>query len=95
MSITKEDAKKVAHLACLAISDEQLEHYTSDLVKVLDVVAKMESVDTHDITPMSHALDLDQRLRKDEVTESNERESLMSNAPATDAGVFLVPKVID
>ena len=95
MSISKSDVGKVAHLACLEISEEQLEHYTSDLVKVLDVVAKMETVDTNNITPMSHALDVNQRLREDLVSENNDREALMYNAPSAEAGVFLVPKVIE
>lgn len=95
MSITQDEAAKVAHLARLAVSEEQLTRYTSDLVKVLDVVAKMNEVDTEGVEPMSHAFDIKQRLRPDEVTEPNNREALMQNAPDQTDGVFLVPKVME
>lgn len=95
MSIEKDDVAKVAHLARLAVNDEQLERYTQDLVKVLDVVEKMNAIDTNNIEPMSHALDVSQPLREDVVTEDNQRDNLMANAPTQEDGLFLVSKVID
>ena len=55
----------------------------------------MQSVDTDNVTPLAHPLDSVQRLRDDEVTETNKRDELQKNAPETDQGLFLVPKVIE
>nr|VFJ86370.1 MAG: aspartyl/glutamyl-tRNA(Asn/Gln) amidotransferase subunit C [Candidatus Kentron sp. H]VFJ88215.1 MAG: aspartyl/glutamyl-tRNA(Asn/Gln) amidotransferase subunit C [Candidatus Kentron sp. H]VFJ95438.1 MAG: aspartyl/glutamyl-tRNA(Asn/Gln) amidotransferase subunit C [Candidatus Kentron sp. H] len=91
----KTDVRKIAHLARLAIDEEDIARYAHDLSNILDLVERMETVDTDEVTPMSHPLDATQRLRQDEVTETNRREHFQENAPLTDGGLYLVPKVIE
>lgn len=95
MSLQKEDVEKIAHLARLAISDEDVAGYAHNLSNILNLVEQMSSVDTSGVTPMAHPLDACQRLRDDEVTETNQREHFQSIAPQVEAGLYLVPKVIE
>lgn len=89
------DVKTIAHLARLAINDEDIPGYEKNLANILDLVNQMNAVDTSGIEPQAHPLDAVQRLREDEVTESNQREHFQQIAPATEAGLYLVPKVIE
>ncbi|MBB1485738.1 Asp-tRNA(Asn)/Glu-tRNA(Gln) amidotransferase subunit GatC [Oceanospirillum sediminis] len=95
MALERSDVEKVAHLARLQIEENDIPEYTRNLTSILDLVDQMQEVDTGDIEPLAHPLDATQRLRHDEVTESNQREHFQQNAPATEAGLFLVPKVIE
>ena len=95
MALEREDVEKIAHLARLAIDDEDIPAYARDLSNILQLVEQMSAVDTKGVTPMAHPLDMHQRLRADEVTETDQRELFLSLAPAVEAGVYLVPKVIE
>jgi len=95
MSLTPEEVKKIAFLARLSIEEEHVEQYSKDLSSIFGLVEQMNAADTDNIEPMAHPQNAMQRLRDDVVTEVNQREKLMSNAPVTDAGLFLVPKVLD
>jgi len=95
MSLDKTDVEKIAHLARLGIDDDAIPDYARDLTNIFDLVEQLSAVDTADITPMAHPLDANQRLRPDAVTESNQRELFQSIAPKTEAGVYLVPQVIE
>lgn len=104
MALNKEDIQNVAYLARIEIDDQEAEQTLNKLTGILDLIAQMQSVDTTDITPMSHAQDLNQRLREDKVTYTDQRAVFQANAPAiqhddlTQAvqdGLYLVPKVID
>jgi aspartyl-tRNA(Asn)/glutamyl-tRNA(Gln) amidotransferase subunit C len=95
MSLTPEEVKKIAFLARLSIKEENIEHYSQDLSGILHLVEQMNAAATDDIEPMAHPQDAVQRLRNDEVTEINQREKLMANAPMQENGLFLVPKVLD
>lgn len=95
MSLTPAETKKIAHLARLSISDEELDRYTQQLSNIFNLIAQMETVNTDDIEPMSHAMDAIPYLRKDEVTEINNRDNYLKLAPQTEAGLYLVPKVIE
>ena len=95
MSLTADDVKKIAHLARLGIAEQDVEHYAKDLSGVLDLMTQMGNLDTVGVTPMAHPLDQSQRLRQDVVTESDQRSLFQSIAPQTEAGLYLVPKVID
>jgi aspartyl-tRNA(Asn)/glutamyl-tRNA(Gln) amidotransferase subunit C len=95
MSLDKSDVEKIAHLARLSIDESAIPDYARDLNKILNLVEEMSAIDTSNISPMAHPLDAQQRLRPDAVTESDQRELFQSIAPETDAGVYLVPKVID
>lgn len=95
MSLTKDDVKKIAHLARLNMPEEDLQHFTPQLSGILDFVEQMNKVDTSHIEPLAHPLDLSQRQRVDAVTESDIREAAQAIAPSVEAGLYLVPKVID
>ncbi|MEJ2212490.1 MAG: Asp-tRNA(Asn)/Glu-tRNA(Gln) amidotransferase subunit GatC [Gammaproteobacteria bacterium] len=95
MSLTPDDVQKIAHLAKLGVSDEEASAVAGDLTNILNLVEQMQQVDTTDVLPMSHPLHMTQRLRPDEVSESNQRDKFQSIAPATENGLYLVPKVIE
>lgn len=95
MSIEKSDIEKLSQLARINVSEESMDVVASRLNDVLSMVDQLQAVDTEGVEPMSHPLDALQRLRADEVTERDQRQILMSNAPAQEDGLFLVPKVID
>ena len=95
MSLEKADVEKIAHLARLQIDEQDVPEYTHNLSSILALVEQMGAVDTCGITPMAHPLDIAQRLRADEVTEENQREKFQAIAPATENGLFLVPRVIE
>lgn len=87
--------KKVAHLARIELNDEQAPAVAEQLTKIITLVEQLQQVDTDNIEPMSHPLNLTQRLRDDVVSETNQRDAFQKIAPATEAGLYLVPKVID
>lgn len=95
MSITPEQVQHVATLAQLAVPVDDVPAVAAKLSNVLDLLDGMASVDTQGVEPLTNPLDRVQTLRADTVTETNQREHLMQNAPATQDGLFLVPKVID
>lgn len=95
MSLTPDEVKAVAHLARLALNEEDVPRYANELSKIMDLVDQLESAPTDNVSPMAHPLDLSQRLRADEVTESNQREEFQAIAPATESGHYLVPRVIE
>ena len=95
MSLDKSDVEKIAHLARLAIEEQDIPDYARDLNNILNLVEQMNAVDATDILPMAHPLDAHQRLRPDAVTEVDQRELFQSIAPKTEAGVYLVPQVIE
>jgi len=95
MSLDTDDIKAIAKLARLKIDETDVPLYATNLSNILDLVEQMNSVDTEGVVPMSHPLDVVQRLREDIVTENNQREEFQSVAPATQNGLYLVPKVIE
>jgi len=95
MALSPEEVKKIAFLARLSIQEENIQQYSDDLSGILDLVEQMNAANVDDIEPMAHPQDAMQRLRDDTVTEVNQREKLMSNAPSQEDGLFLVPKVLD
>ena len=95
MSLDTDDVKAIANLARLKIDEADVPGYASNLSRILDLVEQMSSVDTEGVVPMSHPLDVVQRLRADEVTEDNHRDELQTLAPESEDGLYLVPKVIE
>lgn len=95
MSITNEEVKKVAHLARLALSDDESHAFASQLDNIFKLVTVIQNADTEGVLPMSHPFDATQRLRPDIVTEGDERELMQKIAPATELGLYLVPQVIE
>jgi len=95
MSLEKTDVEKIAHLARLQLDAADIPEYVTNLSRILELVAQMDAVDTDSVQPMAHPTDAFQRLRQDEVTETNQRELFQAIAPQVEDGLYLVPKVIE
>jgi aspartyl-tRNA(Asn)/glutamyl-tRNA(Gln) amidotransferase subunit C len=95
MSLSDDQIRRLARLARIALQPGETGEVGKRLNRILSLVDEMQAVDTAGIEPMSHALDLVQRLRADEVTETDRRELDQSVAPAVEEGLYLVPKVIE
>ena len=92
------DAATVQHIAKLArieLDETHTPTIQKELSSILDMVEQMQAVDTDGIQPMSHPMDATQRLRPDNVTETDQRDALMANAPEQQSGLFIVPKVVE
>lgn len=95
MALNLEDIKRIAHLARIEVSDNEAQETLNKLSGILGLIEQMQAVDTTGIAPMSHSQDVTQRLREDVVTQTNQRALFQSIAPATQDGLYLVPKVIE
>ena len=95
MSLTLEQVRRVAHLARIEISDAEAQSTLGHLNGIFSLIEQMQAVDTRGVEPMAHAQDLAQRLRPDAVTEANRRDAYQAVSPEVEAGLFLVPKVIE
>lgn len=95
MALSKRDVEHIAHLARLAVSDDEIADYVNKLSQIIGLVDRLGEFDTSDVQPMAHPLDMSQRLRPDEVTETDQRELFQRNARAVGDGFYRVPKVIE
>jgi len=96
MSLTRDDIQHIAHLARLNLSEAEVPVYTESLSSILNFVGELERAQTTGIAPMAHPLPgLSQRLRADDITETDQHERFQRNAPQVQAGLYLVPKVIE
>ncbi len=95
MSLDDNDIRKLAILARISVDNSIVDDVAHKISDILDMVDQMQALDTSAVEPMANPLDAVQPLRKDEVTESNQREAFQAIAPATENGLYLVPKVID
>lgn len=95
MLLDKDAVNSIAHLARLAIEPADVAGYAHNLSNILDLVEQMNQVDTANVEPMAHPQDAVQRLREDQVTEADQRDHFQANAPQTESGLYLVPKVIE
>lgn len=89
------DVRRVAHLARLRIDEQDIPGYARDLSAILALAEHMQGIDTANLEPLAHPLDMIQRLRADEVTETDQREVFQRHAPQVENGLYLVPKVIE
>lgn len=95
MPLTSTDVIKIAGLARLAMNEQEIEAARVQLSGIFELIAQMQAVDATGIEPMSHAQDVTQRLRADVASEPNQRELFQSLAPQVEAGLYLVPQVIE
>ena len=95
MSLTKAEVERIAWLARLSIHEADIPSYTHQLSSILEFVNQLNTVETVDILPLAHPLDLAARLREDIVSEGDQREEFQAIAPRVEAGLYLVPKVIE
>ncbi len=95
MSLTADDIKKIAQLARLNLSASDIDLYAPQLSNILGLIEQMNEVDTQHVEPLAHPLDVNQRLRPDVAVTANLREKYQRIAPQVEAGLYLVPKVIE
>lgn len=95
MSIGPDDINQIAHLARLKIDEQDIPKLSDDLGNILSLVDQLQAVNTDNISPMAHPMDAVQILRKDVVTETNNRDKYQKVAPNTEDGLYLVPQVIE
>jgi aspartyl-tRNA(Asn)/glutamyl-tRNA(Gln) amidotransferase subunit C len=96
MSLTRQDVEKIAHLARLSITETEMPVYVTSLSNIVDFVAELSRAETGSVEPMAHPLvGQSQRLRADVVSESDHREKYQANAPSVQAGLYVVPRVLE
>ena len=95
MSLELNDVTKIANLARIEITEEEARATMAQLNNIFALIEEMKAVNTDGIEPMSHGIEVNQRLREDKVTETNNREANQAPAPQVEAGLYLVPKVIE
>ncbi len=93
--LSLEDVRRIAHLARIRVSPEEAARYQAQLNGILGLIEQMQAVDTSGVEPMAHAQEVYQRLREDAVTEPDRRDAFQAVAPQVEAGLYLVPKVIE
>ena len=95
MSLNKEQVKEIAQLAKLSINDSEIEQSTIELNNILSLMAELAEIETDQVKPMAHPLEMSQRLREDVVSEADLSEEFQAIAPKTGKRHFLVPTVIE
>ena len=95
MALTKQDIHKIANLARLSLTEADVNNYLKQVGDTLELIAPVVNVNTDHIESIAHPMGQVQRLRADEVTESNQREKFQAIAPDVAAGLYLVPQVIE
>lgn len=95
MEVTEQVVREVAELAQLKVDKAEIEALKNGMQNILALADQMLSVDTSGVEPVSNPLDASQQMRRDEVTEPDQRELFQSIAPATEDGLYLVPRVVE
>ncbi|MFL2698144.1 MAG: Asp-tRNA(Asn)/Glu-tRNA(Gln) amidotransferase subunit GatC [Gammaproteobacteria bacterium] len=95
MTISDKELEQIAYLARIGVDKSSFPGLKEKLSDILEMVNELNKIDTDEVSPMSHPLDISQPLRPDQVTEGDQRAALQKHSPLTKAGLFLVPKVID
>ena len=95
MALTHEEVRAIAHLARLQLTAEEVERFAGQLSDVLDYAARLNEVDTSEISPTASVLPMNAPLRSDEVRPCPPRDQLLANAPDSEGGLFRVPRVLE
>jgi aspartyl-tRNA(Asn)/glutamyl-tRNA(Gln) amidotransferase subunit C len=96
MSLTRQEVEKIAHLARLSISEQEMPIYVTSLSSIVAFVDELSRVDTGTVLPLAHPLEgQHQRLRADVVSAADQHEKFQANAPSVTAGLYVVPRVIE
>ncbi|HUO43799.1 MAG TPA: Asp-tRNA(Asn)/Glu-tRNA(Gln) amidotransferase subunit GatC [Burkholderiales bacterium] len=95
MAFSPDDVARIAHLARIEIEPCDSERTLAQLTGIFGLIEQMQAVDTRGVEPMAHARDVTLRLREDAVTEPDQRAAFQAIAPQVEAGLYLVPKVIE
>lgn len=95
MSVTEKDVRYMADLARLQLSEEEVKSFAQDMNQILGYMERLDELDTSDVEPLEHVIDLDSRLRPDEAKDPISHDDALKNAPDADSDYFRVPKVIE
>jgi aspartyl-tRNA(Asn)/glutamyl-tRNA(Gln) amidotransferase subunit C len=95
MALSLQDVSRIAQLARVEVTPAEAEQVLAQLQDIFALIEELQSVDTRGIEPMSHGQEVTLRLREDQVTEHDQRDLFQSIAPQVEAGLYLVPKVIE
>jgi aspartyl-tRNA(Asn)/glutamyl-tRNA(Gln) amidotransferase subunit C len=95
VEVTEEVVRNIAELVQLKVDDANLKQLVEGMQNILALADQMQAFNTKGVEPVSNPLDASQKLRPDAVTEENQRELFQSLAPATEAGLYLVPRVVE
>ncbi len=93
--ITEEQVRKVAKLARLELTDDEVKEFTAQLESILQYMEKMNQLDTEKVEPLAHCLPITNCFREDEAKESLDVQKALANAPQSDGQFFKVPKILD
>ncbi|MGR6431189.1 Asp-tRNA(Asn)/Glu-tRNA(Gln) amidotransferase subunit GatC [Rhizobium sp. PAMB 3182] len=95
MSVDLATVKRVAHLARIAVTEDEAEKMMGELNNILGFVEQLSEVDVKDVEPMTSVTPMAMKKRIDEITDGNKADDVVANAPVTDKNFFLVPKVVE
>lgn len=95
MSLSKADVQKIAVLARLALTDEEVDHYQNELNKILSWVDQLQAIPTDGVEEMASVSAVPLPWREDKVTDGQYQDAVLANAPKADYGCFVVPKVVE
>lgn len=95
MSVDAATVRRIAHLARIAVADDELEHLRGELNTILAWVEQLEEVEVEGVEPMTSVTPMRMKMREDVVTDGERAEEVLKNAPATENGFFIVPKVVE
>jgi aspartyl-tRNA(Asn)/glutamyl-tRNA(Gln) amidotransferase subunit C len=95
MSVDQATVRRIAHLARIAVSDEEVPHLQQELNAILAFVEELSSVDVSGVEPMTSVIPMKMKWRKDEVTDHAGADTVVANAPASEDHFFIVPKVVE
>ncbi|MBT3830663.1 MAG: Asp-tRNA(Asn)/Glu-tRNA(Gln) amidotransferase subunit GatC [Gammaproteobacteria bacterium] len=95
MDVTEEVVRNIAELVQLKVDDADIQQLAEGMQNILALADQMQAINTEGVEPVSNPLDASQKLRPDVVTEENQRELFQSLAPATESGLYLVPRVVE
>ena len=95
MSVDSETVRRVAHLARIAVADDEIESLRGELNAILAFVDQLREVDVAGVEPMTSVTPMAMKMRKDEVNDGGIGDAIVQNAPAREDHFFLVPKVVE
>jgi aspartyl-tRNA(Asn)/glutamyl-tRNA(Gln) amidotransferase subunit C len=95
LSVDAETVRRIAHLARIAVAEDEVGHLQGELNAILAFVEQLSEVDVTNVAPMTSVTPMVPKQRRDVVTDGGIRDEILRNAPATEDGFFLVPKVVE
>jgi aspartyl-tRNA(Asn)/glutamyl-tRNA(Gln) amidotransferase subunit C len=95
MSIDAATVRRIAHLARVAVADDEIEHLRGEINAILAFVEQLSEVDVEGVEPMTSVTPMQMKKRSDVVTDGGDAEIILKNAPAREGNFFLVPKVVE